>query len=341
VLLFLCLIATVFAAPSLESVRGRFSDLKTRSCIGHSDVNSCIGGNDFFHPKPHGNHVACLWCHSHATVASASHCATLDNVRTSQMYQSDWVCDYQMPVSNHGKHHGLSVDTSPLDVEDPYGMKSGGKSGMMGKMMGKMMGDMMGKGKDMMGKGKDMMGKGTGMMGKGTGMMGKGTGMMGKGKDMMPDNSISGQVKNFMQNAPKSVQFLGGLAMGVLGAIPFQPTKVIAGIDAVQNDINNLMSKFSVASAGALGNDVVLVATTIKDMAGLLQAAGAPEVAEKAAAVVAKADNPIGWVIGAGELALNGVNVYQDFTAALNAYKTGDNFEMGKRIGDLISILAG
>jgi len=255
----------------------------------------------------------------------ASHCATLDNVRTSQMYQSDWVCDYQMPVSYHGKHHGLSVDTSPLDVEDPYGsMKSGGKSGMMGKMMGNM------------GKGKDMMGKG--MM---KDMMGKGKDMMGKGKDMMPDNSISGQVKNFMQNAPKSVQFLGGLAMGVLGAIPFQPTKVIAGIDAVQNDINNLMSKFSIASAGAVGNDVLLVANTIKDMAGLLQAAGAPEVAEKAAAVVAKADNPIGWVIGAGELALNGVNVYQDFTAAINAYKTGDNFEMGKRIGDLISILAG
>jgi hypothetical protein len=187
-----------------------------------------------------------------------------------------------------------------------------------------------------------MMMMGGKMMNMGKMNMGKMGMNMGKGKDMMPmDNSISGQVANFMMNAPKPVQFLGGLAMGVLGSIPFQPTKVIAGINGVQGDLQDLMNKFSVSSGGAVANDVVMVANTVKDMAGLLQACGAPEVAEKAAAVAAKADNPIGWIVGAGELALNGVNVYQDVTAAVEAYRSGNNFEMGKRIGDMISILAG
>jgi len=207
---------------------------------------------------------------------------------------------------------------------------------------GKMGGGMMGGGK--MGGGMMMGGKmgGGKMMG---GKMGMGTGSgksSGKPKEMEPvDNSISGQIKNFMNNAPKPVQFLGGLAMGVLGTIPFQPTKVIAGVDAVENDVQNLFNKFTLSSGSGLANDVVLVANTVKDMASLLQAAGATEVAEKAAEVAAKADNPIGWVIGAGELALNGVNVYQDFAGALDAYHKGNYFEVGKKVGDVISILAG
>jgi len=207
-------------------------------------------------------------------------------------------------------------------TEDPYG----GSSGKM--MSGKMGGMMGGSGKNMMGSGKMNMGK-------------DGATGMGKGKEMMNGNpTISDTVKDFVQNAPKPVQFLGGLAMGVLGSIPFSPTKIIAGVDSVTADVNNLMSKFSISSTSAVANDVTMVANTIKDMAGLLQAAGAPEIAEKAAAVAAKADNPIGWIIGAGELALNGVNVYQDFNAAITAYRNGDNFELGKRIGDIISILA-
>jgi len=282
-----------------------------------SEVNSCIVNNDFAHPQPHGHHVSCLWCHSHEDSSKTSHCQSLDNVRSMDKYHHGWVCDYLPPMTTHftRHHHGLDVDT--VNVEDPYSKNMGKMN--MGKMnMGKMN---MGK----MNMGKMNMGKN-----------------MGKNDSMgeMMDNSLSGQVKNFIANAPKPVQFLGGLAMGVLGSIPFQPTKVIAGVDAVQNDVQNLMSKFSISSGSAVASDVIMVANTIKDMAGLLQAAGAPEVAEKAAEVAAKADNPIGWVIGAGEIALNGVNVYQDFNAAVTAYKGGDMFELGKRIGDLISILA-
>jgi hypothetical protein len=220
---------------------------------------------------------------------------------------------------HHKKHHGLSVT-----VEDPYG--GGG---------GKMGGGMMGGGGKMGG------GMGGGKMMGGSGKMGMGTGS-GKPKEPMEpvDNSISGQVKNFMNNAPKPVQFLGGLAMGVLGTIPFQPTKVIAGVDAVETDVQNLFNKFSLSSGSGLANDVVMLANTVKDMTNLLKAAGAIEVAEKAAAVAAKADNPIGWVIGAGELALNGVNIYQDFSGALDAYHKGNYFEVGKKVGDIISILA-
>jgi len=224
-----------------------------------------------------------------------------------------------MPVVNsnhhhHKKHHGLSVVT-----EDPYG----GSSGKMG-------GGMMGGGKMMGGSGKMMGGSGKMMGGS------------GKPKEMMmpPDNSVSGQIKNFLNNAPKPVQFLGGLAMGVLGTIPFQPTKVIAGVDAVENDVQNLFNKFSLSSGSGLANDVVMLANTVKDMTNLLKAAGAIEVAEKAAEVVAKADSPLGWIIGAGELALNGVNVYQDFSGALDAYNEDNYFECGKKVGDLISILA-
>jgi len=223
--------------------------------------------------------------------------------------------------------NSTDIDSAPIDVEDPY---SGG-SMMMGKMM---MGKMMGKGMQ----GKMAMGTGNqhGKMMTG-GKMGMGTGTAsGKPKD----NSISGTVADFIMNAPKPVQFLGGLAMGVLGSIPFSPTKTIAGVDAVQNDLQNLFRKFSLKSGSAVANDVVLLANTIKDFTGLLKSSGAIEVAEKAAKVAAKAESPIGWIIGAGELALNGVNVYQDFQAAIEAFHTGNLFECGKKVGDIISILA-
>jgi len=305
----------LLAVLAVANATGGFSILKSRtsSCSLNSDVNSCIAGNDFDHPQLDAKHVSCLWCHSHEDTSKTSHCASLDTVRSKHRYHSGWVCDYHTPLTSHfKKHHGLSVE--PV-TEDPYGAKMmGGKSS--GKMTGGK-GSMMGMGK--MTKGKD--------------------GSTGMAKEMGAP-TISDTVKDFIANAPKPVQFLGGLAMGVLGAIPFSPTKVIAGVDAVQTDVNNLMSKFSISSTGAVANDVTMVANTIKDMAGLLQAAGAPEIAEKAAAVAAKADNPLGWVIGAGELALNGVNVYQDFNAAIKAYQGGDLFELGKRIGDIISILA-
>jgi len=310
---------TVLAAPSqVHSNRNPvFSGLSKRapSCSMHQEVDSCIAGNQFG-SSSHQSQIGCLWCHSHEDQNKPSHCQSLDNVRSSHRYHSGWVCDYQPPMHTHYRrhHHGLDVETVN---EDPYMKGMSGKM-MSGKMMsGKMMSGKMMSGKMMMGKPKEMMNKTEPM-----------------------DNSLSGTVKNFIQNAPKPVQFLGGLAMGVLGAIPFQPTKVIAGIDAVENDVQNLMNKFSISSASAAANDVVLIANTIKDMAGLLQAAGAVEVAEKAAEVAAKAESPIGWIVGAGELALNGVNVYQDFNAAIKAYKEGDMFELGKRIGDVISILA-
>jgi len=341
-LLLLCFIAAALSATNLDFIQSRIvTELRSRSCPTQADSQSCLSANDFAHPQRNSKHVACLWCHSHDDESQASHCASLDTVRSGHKYKTGWVCDYHTPLvsSDHHhhnkKHHGLSV-VSPVNVEDPYGGGGGGGGGMMmmgGKMGGKMMG-----GKMMGGK---MMGGG-GKMGMGMGKMGMGTGSSGKPKETMEpvDNSISGQVKNFMKNAPKPVQFLGGLAMGVLGTIPFQPTKVIAGVDAVENDVQNLFNKFTLSSGSGLANDVVLLANTIKDMTNLLKAAGAIEVAEKAAAVAAKADNPIGWVIGAGELALNGVNIYQDFSAALDAYHQGNYFEVGKKVGDIISILA-
>jgi len=343
----LCFVVAALSASNLESIQSRIaSELKARSCASQTSTQSCISANDFAHPQHNSEHIACLWCHSHDDETQAPHCASLDTVRYGHKYKTGWVCDYHTPLvsSDHHHHHkrphGLAVDTSPVNVEDPY--SGGGGKMMMGG--GKMM---MGGGKMMMGGGKMMMGGGKMMMGGGKMMMGGGKMMMGDGstggKEMMMepmDNSISGQVKNFLDHAPQPVQFLGGLAMGVLGSIPFQPTKVIAGVDAVENDVQNLFNKFTLSSGSGLANDVVLVANTVKDMASLLKAAGAVEVAEKAAEVAAKADSPLGWVIGAGELALNGVNVYQDFSAALDAYHQGNYFEVGKKIGDIISILA-
>jgi len=309
-LLLLSVLAVVLGAPSLDGRnQPRFSALKSRTstCTLNTDVNSCIAGNDFDHPQLDSKHISCLWCHSHDDTSKPSHCTSLDTIRGNHRYHAGWVCDYHTPLTSHyKKHHGLSVE--PV-TEDPYGAKMNMPKPKPSPNTPKMNTP----------KGKDAS-----------------TGMHKE----MGAPTVSDTVKDFVANAPKPVQFLGGLAMGVLGSIPFSPTKIIAGVDSVQTDINNLMSKFSISSTGAVANDVTMVANTIKDMAGLLQAAGAPQIAEKAAAVVAKADNPLGWVIGAGELALNGVNVYQDFNAAIKAYQSGDNFELGKRIGDIISILA-
>jgi len=334
-LLLLCFVVAALSATNLETIQTRItSELRARSCPTMMDSESCIANNDFAHPQHNSKHVACLWCHSHDDDSQTSHCASLDTVRSGHKYKSGWVCDYHTPLvssdhHHHHKHpHSLDVN-SPITVEDPYGGSSkmgGGKMGGGSKMGGSKMGGGAKMGGSKMG---------------GSGKMGAGTGS-GKPKETTEptDNSVSGQVKAFLSKAPKPVQFLGGLAMGVLGMIPFQPTKVIAGVDAVENDVQNLFSKFSLSSGSGLANDVVLLANTVKDMTNLLKAAGAIEVAEKAAEVAAKADSPIGWVIGAGELALNGVNVYQDFSGALEAYHQGNYFEVGKKVGDIISILA-
>jgi len=317
-------------------------------CQSLTDVDSCVAVNDEFHPKRHSAHIKCLWCHSHDDSGADTHCQSLTAIRANPDTYQNWVCDHMYPSDTPKKHFqsahsskrskkvkphstpaGKRLRAHPLDLpEDPYGSSSSGKNSMM-------------KGSS---KSPSSSKKDTSKNGKDSTMK-KSTDPNSMKKmtnpGIMPNQytAYSGTVQQFVKDAPKPVQFLGGLAMGVLGSIPFSPTKAIADVDSVANDIKSIVQNFSLKPSGYL-KDVVMIADTVKDAYSTLKDSGALEVAEDAAKVAAKADNPIGWLVGAGELALNGANIYYDIQTAISAAKSGDEFTLGKSIGSILALLA-
>jgi len=298
-------------------------------CMNITDVDSCVAVNDEVHPKRHSAHIHCMWCHSHDDSGMSSHCQSLTAIRGNPKTYRNWVCDHLYPSDTPRAHFQNDAgDDEPLTRNDPYGKSSNGKNSS---------------GKNSSGKNKNSSGKdknsSSSDKSKNGGSDPKNQKMTNPG--IMPNTytAYSGTVQEFVKQAPKPVQFLGGLAMGVLGMIPFQPTKIISDVDSVFNDIKSIAQNFSPKPSGYI-KDITMIADTIKDAYSLLKDSGAITVAEDAAKVAAKAESPIGWLIGAGELAWNGANIYYDVKTAIQAAKTGDEFTLGKSIGSILSILA-
>jgi len=319
-------------------------------CMSLTDVETCVSFNDEFHPKRHSEHLKCLWCHSHHS-GMDTHCQSLEAIRANPETYRSWICDHVIPYDTpalhlqrahpdspskktkkdnpHSARHKrvtrlldtTSGDVDPLAVEDPYSSKSNSKSKNNSKS-------------------KSNSNKNSSSSNKSSSSSDSKS-SANSNPGIMPNSytAYSGAVQQFVAQAPKPVQFLGGLAMGVLGTIPFSPTKAIADVDSVANDIKSLVQNFSLQPSGYI-KDITMIADTVKDSYSLFKDSGAEEVAEDATKVVAEADNPLGWLVGAGELALNGANVYYDVKTAIQAAKDGDEFTLGKSVGSILSLLA-
>jgi len=172
-------------------------------------------------------------------------------------------------------------------------------------------------------------GKGKG----GKGGMGKGTGMGNGG------GPLENLINDLKKKAPKPLQFLGGLAVGVLGHLAgINPSKVVMGIDQVTGDLTNLFNGFKLTPDG-LKNTASNVANTIRDMSSVLNDAGLHDLANKASKVADIASKAEGWIVKAQQIAYKGVNIYHDLQQAAKDFKAGKYYEVGNDIGNIINAI--
>jgi len=146
--------------------------------------------------------------------------------------------------------------------------------------------------------------------------------------------------ENPLGNAPPGLQFLAGLALGLLGETPSNVVMCAADVSDIVEDISDAFSQFHLSVSGVL-DCLKDLFNAIKDFSEALKNCGLEDVLEKITSFLEKYTTPvIGEIIGAVTITFNAINVYDDIDDAVHSSQSGNWFEVGKDVGDVISIVA-
>jgi len=150
----------------------------------------------------------------------------------------------------------------------------------------------------------------------------------------------SGSDSNPISSLSAGLQFLAGLALGLLDQTPSSVVMCGANVAEVIEDITKAFDDFHLSASGIVSTLTDLF-NAIKNFTEALKACGLEAVLEKITAFLAKYTTPIiGEILGAITITFNAIDVFDDIDDAVHSSESGDWFDVGKDIGNVIGIVA-
>jgi len=143
-----------------------------------------------------------------------------------------------------------------------------------------------------------------------------------------------------ISDLPPALQFLAGLALGLLGETPSAVVMCGADVADVIEDVEDAFKDFHLSVSGIVSTLTDLF-NAVKAFSEVLENCGLEDVLEKITAFISKYSTPvIGEILGAITITFNAIDVYDDIDDAVHSSESGDWFDVGKDIGDVIGIVA-
>jgi len=137
---------------------------------------------------------------------------------------------------------------------------------------------------------------------------------------------------------------MAGVVYGSLGSLPADLNTCLTDAEGLYNELETTYENWEwtwnldviLPELGEVIQDVSDVCQTVSDCNKAL--GDAKSDISKVLSIV-KGTSPIGWLVEAGEIAWNSVNIYQDVSAAITDFQSGRYFDSGYDIGAIVYIL--
>jgi hypothetical protein len=168
-----------------------------------------------------------------------------------------------------------------------------------------------------------------------------------KGRHLLDDgaNQVTQFIEDEVSGWPPAAQMIAGIVYGSLGKLPNDLNTCLTDAEQLYTDVSNTFNNWQwtmnvgvlVPELEELYNDVQDVLNTIKACNTVLT--DASNDVRAVIKVIEGTTGPIGWILEAGEIALNSVNIYQDINGAIDNFNNQNYFDSGYNIGAIIYIL--
>jgi len=167
------------------------------------------------------------------------------------------------------------------------------------------------------------------------------------GRRLLDDgaNQITQFLENEVANWPPAAQIIAGVVYGSLGSLPADLNSCLTDAEQLYTDLENTFDNWQwtwsldviLPELEECFNDVGDVVQTIKACNSALS--DAKSDITKVLSIIKGTTGPIGWLVEAGEIAWNSVNIYQDISSAVTNFQNQQYFDCGYDIGAIVYIL--
>jgi hypothetical protein len=167
------------------------------------------------------------------------------------------------------------------------------------------------------------------------------------GRRLLDDgsNQITQFIENEVVNWTPAEQVLAGIVYGALGNLPQDLNTCLQDAEHLWSELDNTYSNwewtFSLSvilpELESVYDEIGDVLTTVKDCSQALS--DAESDVKKVLSIIKGSTGFIGWLVEAGEIAFNSVNIYQDVSDAIDNWNARKYFDSGYNIGAIVYIL--
>jgi len=163
--------------------------------------------------------------------------------------------------------------------------------------------------------------------------------------DMDGANQITQFLENEVANWPPAAQIIAGVVYGSLGNLPNDLNSCLTDAEQVFTDLENTFDNWQwtwtlsiiLPELQEAFTDVEDVINTIKACSSALS--DAKSDISKVVSIIEGTTGPFGWLIEAGEIAWNSINIYQDISSSITNFENQNYFDAGYDIGAIVYIL--
>jgi len=158
-------------------------------------------------------------------------------------------------------------------------------------------------------------------------------------------NQITQFIENEVANWPPAAQIIAGVVYGSLGNLPNDLNTCLTDAEQLYDDLESTFSNWQ----WTWELDIILpeleeAFTDIGDVVDTFKACNsalgdAKSDIMKVLSIIKGTTGPIGWLVEAGEIAFNSVNIYQDISSAIGNFENGNYFDCGYDMGAIVYIL--
>jgi len=167
------------------------------------------------------------------------------------------------------------------------------------------------------------------------------------GRRLLDDgaNQITQFLENEVANWPPAAQLIAGVVYGSLGNLPDDLNTCLTDAEQLYTDLETTYDNWQ----WTFSLDVILpelqeVFQDVEDVCHTLSACSsvlsdAKTDISKVLSIIKGTTGPFGWLVEAGEIAWNSVNIYQDVSYAIDNFQNQRYFDSGYDIGAVVYIL--
>jgi len=167
------------------------------------------------------------------------------------------------------------------------------------------------------------------------------------GRRLLDDgaNQITQFIENEVANWPPAAQIIAGVLYGSLGNLPTDLNTCLTDAEHLYDDLESTFSNWQWTwSLDVILPELQEVFEDVEDVVNTFKACNsalgdAKSDINKVISLIEDTTGPIGWLVEAGEIAWNSVNIYQDISAAVQNFQSDNYFECGYNIGAIVYIL--